>query len=119
LEGIATPLSAPVTALSFSVIEVVDLVWKGLRQSTAEHRPPEPPWIEVVDLVWKGLRHVDDVVGRFVGGLLKSLTWFGRDCDNIRSVRAWDRAPSLKSLTWFGRDCDKVGLEHDAFPQPY
>jgi len=37
-------------------IEVVDLVWKGLRQGIAKSGDFVAILIEVVDLVWKGLR---------------------------------------------------------------
>jgi len=68
--------------------------------------------------------------------LLKSLTWFGRDCDiesffiasagstfievvdlvwkGLRqSINQFEvkLTLSLKSLTWFGRDCDEYSLE--------
>jgi len=39
-------------------IEVVDLVWKGLRLFIRWAAPLAAPPIEVVDLVWKGLRHL-------------------------------------------------------------
>jgi len=49
-------------------IEVVDLVWKGLRQSETVTDTSVNGGIEVVDLVWKGLRQGegrgDDVVVR-------------------------------------------------------
>ena len=38
-------------------IEVVDLVWKGLRHLTGGTDLQFYKTIEVVDLVWKGLRH--------------------------------------------------------------
>jgi len=61
-------------------IEVVDLVWKGLRHVLCTF-PIKLQFIEVVDLVWKGLRHVRRMLGVDEGVQLKSLTWFGRDCD--------------------------------------
>jgi len=39
------------------IIEVVDLVWKGLRQGLPVPGRGSCRLIEVVDLVWKGLRH--------------------------------------------------------------
>ena len=39
-----------------SAIEVVDLVWKGLRLPTIVTEVSACSLIEVVDLVWKGLR---------------------------------------------------------------
>ena len=71
-------------------IEVVDLVWKGLRHSTLLHGSYGLS-IEVVDLVWKGLRQA---LGDFLPELLdrlKSLTWFGRDCDTFHA------APPIKA----------------------
>jgi len=38
------------------IIEVVDLVWKGLRQLPTSKKAALVLRIEVVDLVWKGLR---------------------------------------------------------------
>ena len=90
------------------------------------------PRIEVVDLVWKGLRHVRESARGFPYPGLKSLTWFGRDCDTLSSMicfifllievvdLVWKGLRplyvyprrithhELKSLTWFGRDCDPV-----------
>jgi len=43
---------------NFLLIEVVDLVWKGLRHRHRRNPPGRSDRIEVVDLVWKGLRHV-------------------------------------------------------------
>jgi len=57
LEGIATVVvSGP--ASGNHDIEVVDLVWKGLRHFVVGFERIEINDIEVVDLVWKGLRHV-------------------------------------------------------------
>ena len=112
-------------------IEVVDLVWKGLRHAVTVI-PPELRPIEVVDLVWKGLRHESHFEIGVLLKELKSLTWFGRDCDT--TIPASDSGTRnkievvdlvwkglrhtvfdgfqnelfspLKSLTWFGRDCD-------------
>jgi len=127
------PGSGTTGAAPFGVIEVVDLVWKGLRQFV---RQPDGVWpcrievvdlvwkglrhlqrtfllqflrrIEVVDLVWKGLRHVLDVLGNnALEQPLKSLTWFGRDCDIAPSSSFGNPLFILKSLTWFGRDCDQ------------
>jgi len=59
--------------------------------------------IEVVDLVWKGLRHPlpEECFG--IGLVLKSLTWFGRDCDNLAAPLA---APptmiEVVDLVWKG-----------------
>jgi len=41
------------------------------------------PIIEVVDLVWKGLRLEKKAFAEKMVRVLKSLTWFGRDCDMI------------------------------------
>jgi len=62
--------------------------------------------IEVVDLVWKGLRQVNVQVGALPEKTLKSLTWFGRDCDIPGLDPQHGPVIELKSLTWFGRDCD-------------
>ena len=64
--------------------------------------------IEVVDLVWKGMRHgIGDMTTTMVA-VLKSLTWFGRDCDFARVGVVVARVGVLKSLTWVGRDCDTL-----------
>jgi len=55
LEGIATVLALPGGG-TVPRIEVVDLVWKGLRQEHDFTVPVSDVFIEVVDLVWKGLR---------------------------------------------------------------
>ena len=82
MEGIATSL------LTFKEnpplgIEVVDLVWKGLRQAFPVTNTIGSFPIEVVDLVWKGLRHFCRGVNAPTNLALKSLTWFGRDCDTV------------------------------------
>jgi len=43
--------------------------------------------IEVVDLVWKGLRHSEQSSASVSSAELKSLTWFGRDCDKCLDAR--------------------------------
>jgi len=65
-----------------------------------------PTVIEVVDLVWKGLRQSSGSLTRIPWAALKSLTWFGRDCDYCDGVILAAADSTLKSLTWFGRDCD-------------
>jgi len=115
-------------------IEVVDLVWKGLRHGAGASLPGGIPCIEVVDLVWKGLRQFLNITSSMPPIELKSLTWFGRDCDSLMSrpqlvlgsgIEVVDLvwkglrhfassiarllALLLKSLTWFGRDCDNIG----------
>jgi len=100
----------PVDGLSEAIllprIEVVDLVWKGLRHPSSSLQKMMKSGIEVVDLVWKGLRlHVsDDFLVKH--RKLKSLTWFGRDCDRVEAAGPEMLDVELKSLTWFGRDCD-------------
>ena len=73
--------------------------------------------IEVVDLVWKGLRRVALFIGQVLAVLvLKSLTWFGRDCDMTIDVSLGVKLTPLKSLTWFGRDCDAPEAAARAWP---
>jgi len=43
---------------------------------------PHAGSIEVVDLVWKGLRQLRSAIAGAGFAVLKSLTWFGRDCDS-------------------------------------
>ena len=43
--------------------------------------------IEVVDLVWKGLRPSRIPLETMYAPILRSLTWFGRDCDIIKRRR--------------------------------
>jgi len=59
--------------------------------------------IEVVDLVWKGLRHPDQESAGFSAGLLKSLTWFGRDCDKTsKSLKRTHHWIEVVDLVWKG-----------------
>ena len=57
MEGIATLPGVPRGKFSI-IIEVVDLVWKGLRLAWAAFGAAFGAIIEVVDLVWKGLRQL-------------------------------------------------------------
>ena len=98
--------SAASTSRSNTAIEVVDLVWKGLRQSRLYSCCLWVGIIEVVDLVWKGLRHQLSVeVGLSAWGIeVVDLVWKGL---RLRSpVMDGLMYTVLKSLTWFGRDCD-------------
>ena len=47
--------------------------------------------IEVVDLVWKGLRQVLQGPLPCEPHQLKSLTWFGRDCDTFAPLWLFTR----------------------------
>jgi len=59
--------------------------------------------IEVVDLVWKGLRPMPPITTAAVAMVLKSLTWFGRDCDNQLIVADGDeRVIEVVDLVWKG-----------------
>jgi len=65
--------------LPTNVIEVVDLVWKGLRHCYDALFRGVVAVIEVVDLVWKGLRHVKclDVRGSRAPIEVVDLVWKG------------------------------------------
>ena len=72
-------------------IELKSLTWFGRDCDirTWLRRLLSPPSIEVVDLVWKGLRQFNiHHQCRLGGDLLKSLTWFGRDCDPLEAFGA-------------------------------
>ena len=58
MEGIATIFDADFGPFPGGCIEVVDLVWKGLRHLVPNLAIVGDGLIEVVDLVWKGLRRV-------------------------------------------------------------
>jgi len=72
------------------MIEVVDLVWKGLRHYNPALARAANDRIEVVDLVWKGLRHLTQFYGDEAEYAIEvvDLVWKGLRLGNVGLPRA-------------------------------